>query len=91
MNNEESVENAGLPPVWKADESFVAVDYSDGSGEIKKAKWADWTCPVCGWFVGEQYIPRKHNQLKCNFCSRCGQKIDWSGIDLKHTGGHNEN
>lgn len=36
-----------------------------------------------GWFVGEQVdvFGRKHNQMKKNFCDRCGQKIDWEGIN----------
>lgn len=40
-------------------------------------------CPVCGWFVGEQVdvFGRKHNQMKKNFCSRCGQRIDWEGVN----------
>lgn len=75
----ESMEqHAPKKPVFKHGESVMAVDYADGHGEMKKDKWAEWVCPNCGWFVGQQYIPRKHNQQKCNFCSRCGQAIDWS-------------
>ena len=65
-------------PVFQHRESVVHYDYADGHGESKVERYADWTCPVCGWFVGEQYVPRKHNQQKSNFCSRCGQAIDWS-------------
>ena len=38
---------------------------------------------VCGWFVGEQVdvFGRKHNQQKKNFCDRCGQMIDWEGVE----------
>lgn len=39
--------------------------------------FAGWTCPECGYIVGEQYVPRKHNQHKSNFCSRCGQALKW--------------
>lgn len=50
-------------------------------------------CPTCGWFVGEQFIPsfakhKPHNQKKCNFCSQCGQRIDWQGVE---TEGENSN
>ena len=40
-------------------------------------------CPVCDWFVGEQVdiFGRKHNQQKKNFCDRCGQMIDWEGVE----------
>lgn len=65
-------------PVFKNEEYVVAVDYADEHGEMKKEKYADWACPNCGWFVGQQYIPRRHNQKKCNFCSQCGQAIDWN-------------
>lgn len=65
-------------PIFKYGKSGSLVDYADGSGEYKVETWAEWVCPECGWFVGEQYIPRRHNQRKCNFCSRCGQAIDWN-------------
>lgn len=68
-------------PVFKTGETPVFAEYEDGTGGVEIHKWADWTCPECGWFVGEQYIPRRHNQQKCNFCSRCGQKIDWGAVD----------
>ena len=68
-------------PVFKHGQSCACVDYADGHGETKVTKWAEWTCPKCGWFVGEQYVPRKHNQRKCNFCSQCGQAIDWKHLE----------
>lgn len=64
-------------PVWKKGRSVICKDYEDGHGEVEENKWADWVCPNCGWFVGEQYIPRRHNQKKSNYCSRCGQAIQW--------------
>ena len=68
-------------PIFQHRESVVHYDYADGHGKSKVERYADWTCPVCGWFVGEQYVPRKHNQQKSNFCSRCGQAIDWNTED----------
>ncbi len=65
-------------PIFKQGTSVMAVDYADGHGEMEQEKWADWVCPNCGWFVGERYIPRRHDQRKCKFCSKCGQAIDWS-------------
>ena len=70
-------------PVFKTGESVYHVSYADGTGGFKKNKWADWTCPDCGWFVGEQYIPRRHNQRKCNYCARCGCAINWSDADMR--------
>ena len=64
-------------PVWKKGRSVICKDYADGHGKVEENKWADWVCPNCGWFVGEQYIPRRHNQEKSNYCSRCGQAIQW--------------
>ena len=65
-------------PVWKKGRSVICKDYVDGHGEIEENKWANWVCPNCGWFVGEQYIRRRHNQQKSNYCSRCGQAIQWN-------------
>ena len=70
-------------PVFKTGESVYHVSYADGTGGFEINKWADWTCPDCGWFVGEQYIPRRHNQQKCNYCARCGCAIDWSDADMR--------
>jgi len=70
-------EDPGRAPVWRIGESVIHADKADGSAENLVNRWAEWTCPECGWFVGEQYIPRRHNQRKCNYCSRCGQKINW--------------
>lgn len=82
-----------LKPVWKSSESLVFSDYVDGTGSAELRRWAAWVCPTCGWFVGEQFIPafaksKPHNQKKCNFCSQCGQRIDWQGAE---TEGENSN
>lgn len=68
-------------PVWKKGRSVICKDYADGHGKVEENKWADWVCPNCGWFVGEQYIPRRHNQQKSNYCSRCGQAIQWENLE----------
>ena len=70
-------------PVFKTGESVYHVSYADGTGGFEKNKWADWTCPDCGWFVGEQYIPRRRNQQKCNYCAKCGCAIDWSDAVMR--------
>lgn len=68
-------------PILKTGESLIGTDYIDKPGDTWISKWAEWCCPTCGWFVGEQYVPRRHNQQKSNYCSRCGQAIDWDGIE----------
>ena len=73
-------------PVWKNGSSIICKDYADGHGEVEENKWADWLCPNCGWFVGEQYIPRRHNQQKSNYCSRCGQAIQWENSEGMENG-----
>lgn len=67
-------------PVFQERDIVQAVDYEDGTGEVRKIRYADWLCPVCGWFVGERYLPRMHSQQKSDYCSRCGQAIDWTKI-----------
>lgn len=67
-------------PILKNREDRYFVDYANGYGEYKVTKWQDWVCPVCGWFVGERYNCSKdysHDQKLCNYCSRCGQKLDF--------------
>lgn len=70
-------------PIYKHGESAVHVSYADGHGGFESHKWADWVCPECGWFVGEQYVPRRHNQQKANFCGRCGCEIDWDNATME--------
>ena len=70
-------------PVFKTGESLIHVSYADGHGGFETQKWADWVCPNCEWFVGEQYIPRRHNQQKSLYCSKCGQAIDWAAVEVK--------
>lgn len=38
---------------------------------------------LADWSVGErvELFGRKNNQQKKNFCDRCGQKIDWEGVE----------
>ena len=83
INGVPSAQPERKKPVFKTGESVYHVSYADGTGGFKKNKWADWTCPDCGWFVGEQYIPRRHNQQKCNYCAKCGCAIDWSDADMR--------
>ena len=78
-----------LPPIWKDGQSLVHSLYVDGHGEMTSHRWAAWVCPVCEWFVGEQFIPtwakhKPHNQQKCKFCSRCGQRIDWQSVEKEY-------
>ena len=80
-------EDPGKPPVWKRGRSMDHADMYHGSAANVENKWAEWTCPACGWFVGEQYIPWHHNQQKSDFCSRCGQKIDWANAKSPADGG----
>lgn len=75
-------ENGGKKkPIFKHGESVSCVDYVDRPGQVFVSEWAEWVCPNCGWFVGQQYLPRRHNQQKSNYCSRCGQEIDWDGVE----------
>ena len=83
IDNLPSAQPERKKPVFKTGESIYHVSYADGTGGFEKNKWADWTCPDCGWFVGEQYIPRRRNQQKCNYCAKCGCAIDWSDADMR--------
>jgi predicted RNA-binding Zn-ribbon protein involved in translation (DUF1610 family) len=42
----------------------------------------DYTCPNCGTVVGDRFLDLsgKKIRIKENFCSICGQEIDWEGV-----------
>ena len=70
----------GMEPLLKEHTSVVHSDYADGHGETNECRFKDWTCPKCGWFVGELYCGhgKWHIQGERSYCARCGQKIDWT-------------
>lgn len=80
-----TAETAKLP-IFQDCESLVHIDCANGKSKNQINRYKSWICPECGWFVGEQYTPTwargtPHNQRKCNFCSRCGQRIDWQSVE----------
>ena len=73
----------GIPPIKTTERSISHVSYSDGHGEMKSRSITEWRCPVCNWFVGRHRTTGYDEKKKpCNFCTRCGQKIDWRSIEL---------
>ena len=60
----------------------MAIDYSDGHGEIKQTENNFWRCPKCKSVVGERIVVhnRIYDQRKKKYCESCGQKIGWEGI-----------
>lgn len=75
-----SERDQGKEPILKDHESLMHEYYADGSGAWKSSKHTDWTCPTCGWFVGELLSGpgHWHVQGEKSYCSRCGQRIDWT-------------
>ncbi len=67
-------------PILKTGAEVIHVNREKGPNELIKSKYQDWTCPVCGCFVGQRYNSAQltHDQRKCKFCNECGRKIDWS-------------
>ena len=72
--------DTGKEPLLKDGSSLHHELYEDGTGAFKESRWNEWTCPTCGWFVGELYsgFGRWHIQNETSYCSKCGQKIDWT-------------
>ena len=70
----------GKEPLLKTGNTVVHSMYADGHGEFEEKHYHDWVCPTCGYFVGELYsgFGKWHIQGDTSYCSRCGQKIDWS-------------
>ena len=70
----------GAEPILETRTSMHHELHSDGHGEFVQSTFTDWMCPNCGWFVGELYsgFGKFHIQSETSFCSKCGQKIDWT-------------
>jgi len=72
--------DTGKEPILEEGASLVHCSYADGTSGFENHPYFDWKCPVCGWFVGELYCGHGmwHIQGEKTYCSKCGQKIDWS-------------
>lgn len=72
--------DTGKEPLIKDGSSVIHTMYANGHGEFSSKEYHDWVCPTCGWFVGELYSGHGmwHIQGETSYCSKCGQKIDWS-------------
>lgn len=70
----------GAEPILEEKTGSYHELHADGHGEYKTSTSLDWTCPQCGWFVGELYcgFGKWHIQGERSYCSKCGQKIDWT-------------
>ena len=70
----------GVEPLLENHTSAWHERHADGHGEFHTRTDLAWTCPKCGWFVGELYCGngRWHIQQQTSYCARCGQKIDWT-------------
>lgn len=70
----------GMEPILEEGSTLVHESRTDGKSGFRSRPYLDWKCPVCGWFVGELYCGhgRWHIQGERSYCSRCGQKIDWT-------------
>ena len=70
----------GAEPILEQKTSTHHESHADGSSAWVTTTFLDWTCPQCGWFVGELYCGhgRWHIQGERSYCSKCGQAIDWS-------------
>ena len=45
----------GAEPLLEGHLSAWHEMHSDGHGEFHTREYLSWTCPKCGWFVGELY------------------------------------
>ena len=70
----------GAEPILEENTGACHVHYADGHSEFQTNTSLDWKCPNCGWFVGELYsgFGKWHIQRETSFCSKCGQRIDWT-------------
>lgn len=71
-------------PILKSGVSLIHINKGDKPHEWRNVQWQDWTCPECGWFVGQRYNAtqcKPHDQRKCNYCNECGQAIDWRDVE----------
>lgn len=72
--------DTGKEPLLETKTGYSHVSYADGTCGFETNTFTDWVCPTCGWFVGELYsgFGQWHIQGETSYCSRCGQRIDWS-------------
>lgn len=72
--------DTGKEPILESGSSLVHESRTDGTSGYTTRRWEEWTCPVCGWFVGELYSGHGawHIQGERSYCAQCGQKIDWT-------------
>jgi len=72
--------DTGKEPILESGSTPVHESRTDGTSGYTTRRWKEWTCPVCGWFVGELYSGHGawHIQGERSYCARCGQKIDWT-------------
>ncbi len=75
-------QNYKRPILSMYEKGCMAIDYTDGHGEIKQTESNFWRCPKCKSVVGERIsvYGRIHDQHKEKYCENCGQKIDWESI-----------
>ena len=70
----------GKEPILESKTSIWHESRSDGKSGFRSKNFEDWTCPTCGWSVGELFSGSGtwHVQGEKSYCSRCGQRIDWT-------------
>lgn len=78
LNNSER--DIGKEPCLEEVKSLWHESRADGTSRFKTSNILEWTCPNCGWFVGELYsgYGKWHIQGEKSYCARCGQHIDWT-------------
>ena len=75
--------DVGTAPVRRTKTATYHTLYANRRGAVKTKKYTAWLCPVCDWFVGSHRVTHGGEKRKpCNFCTRCGQRIDWADIEL---------
>ena len=70
----------GAEPILETTTSVHHELRSSGHVEFVSKTITEWHCPQCGYFVGELYsgFGKWHIQGETSFCSKCGQRIDWT-------------
>lgn len=60
--------------------SIDFIEYEDGHGEAKPKIENKYECPECGGYITNLLQIRGENVpcKKQRYCSKCGQKLDWS-------------
>ena len=61
----------------------IGVDWDfEQTDSTRPWSYPEYACPVCKKNIISQELASKIPKMRPNYCGNCGQKIDWSEVDV---------